>query len=307
MICIFGHGRRGNYEVEIGGRDKTGGLLTVELFSKIINRYLGLSVSTLMTSCFSGDWIIGPLLKKSDGTPKATMMSAAGLPVEPESWKWTDSLGRCCGSLYVSALIKTLEEDEKHRVEELEMSPESKTGFSTKEFADAIKSSMSNTIDPRFGEVHDVRFVSQGDIWDVPHNYQTHYPITSYKERFSALRTIPPRVPTTPELGNNQSVRVNVHNFEAVLGRFGGSMSAVRQIIRKQALFNMRSGPGRDGTANNTKVHLLIQRAKDRSPLLGDASWCGIFEILHYRLGSLEVAGRPLKVLSISTPCQTLQ
>ena len=134
-------------------------MLDTARVASIVAENPGLRLTILMFSCFSGGWAVSEVLANEDGQHHATVITAAGPQSVSESWALTQSLGRACGSMYMSALINVLEtEAPPSGVNNQVLSgPDTNSiqPLNTKEFAQAITSQLLNVVDPRFGTCHD--------------------------------------------------------------------------------------------------------------------------------------------------------
>lgn len=92
---------------------------------------------------FSGGWTATPLLRSETQESKATIFTAAGENTLSESWCATGSLGRTCGSIYISAVVKALEAEAKEEIA-------GGTEVTTKEFAGTITNQLVNVADLKF-------------------------------------------------------------------------------------------------------------------------------------------------------------
>jgi hypothetical protein len=81
LLLIFGHGEETTYGVVLGyrrdGKTVQESLLHIDTIKRAISGKA--DVAALLTSCYSGGWVIRPDLN-------ATVMAAAGPAIENESW-----------------------------------------------------------------------------------------------------------------------------------------------------------------------------------------------------------------------------
>ena len=233
-------------------------------------------------------------------------MTAASPETLSEAWAQTNSLGRSCGSLYVSAVVKALESqesslDEDHGAVQLD----------TQGFSDAITFQLLNTVDPRFGHQHDHRFEVQSGRWTDPYTATTGMPRRSYSERLSSLRTIPAR--SFEHIRSDRSqTEEQVKTWEALhpdaptaiiaASNYGGSMMAVKKALRKQAIQYLKTNPGRDSLSSNIRDHGLIKDCITKPPLVNDEDWDDLFDLLRYRTSAISVAEKILHSMGISGP-----
>lgn len=304
LLCAFCHGDRDTYGLEIGGEEEDGPLLSVEEISNILAVNENLKISIMMTSCFSGGWTVTPLLRSNTRASKATILTAAGPNMESESWGATASLGRTCGSIYISAVVSALEAEAREEIA-------GGTQITTKEFAGAITNQLVNVVDPRFGTVHDHQFEVQDEAWTDPYHKRTNLPAVPCHKLLMQLRTVPPREVTDVRLDRSASLAEieeweHSHSTAAhaliAASNYGGSMSAVRKAIRKKAMAYMKGFPGRDGLSENIGPHSVIKKCIEKPNLLEEDGWEYAWSLLHYRMGAMEVAERLANRLGLEAP-----
>lgn len=306
LLCVFAHGEEMEFGVEIGGIDENGPLLTVKAVSEILSELDGVQVTMLMTSCYSGGWAITPDLRDETGRSRITVMTAAGSDQVSESWPKTNTLGRTDGSMYLSAVINVLSTRAAQTREELLEQP-----MNTKEFSEAITSELLDIIDPRFGHTHGHAFNVHNDRWEDLYSCRTGIPLSHYAARLKLLREIPPRNvidirvdrSCTTELVNAwEAAHPGAAHVVMAASNYGGSLRAVRKAISNQAKAYMNGFPGRDSLAPNHRPHMLINQCIHTPHLLKEGTWETIWEILHYRIGSLNLAEKFVRRLGILAP-----
>lgn len=108
------------------------------------------------------------------------------------------------------------------------------------------------------------------------------------------LRIIPPREVTDVRLDRGASLaeieeweRLHPTAAHALIAasNYGGSMSAVRKAIRKEAIAYMKGFPGRDGLSENIGPHSVIKKCIDKPDILDNDGWTdgnmhGVFYII---------------------------
>ena len=304
LVCIFGHGDDLTYGVEIGGTTAEGLLLKIEDISNVLSTNEGIHISLLMKSCFSGGWAITPSWRNAEDVRMTTTMTAAG-PDQPSEFRpLSESLGRACGSIYVSALIKALED-------ETGVAFDDGVTMTTKDFADAITTRLRDVLDPHFWHTHDTQFEIREDRWEDPYHQRTGIPAVKYRKQLDQLRTIPAR--SFQDITSDQSrtqAEVDKWNDEhpgaphvvMAASNYGGSMFAVKRAIRKKAAQYMQSYPGRDSQATNITEHAAIRRCIFDPARLPESGWSMIWGILHYRMTSIWIAEIFLKRMRIKGP-----
>lgn len=306
LLCVFAHGEEMEFGVEIGGEEEEGPLLTTKAVSEILSEFDGVQVTLLMTSCYSGGWAITPDLRDETGRSRITVMTAAGSDQVSESWPKTTTLGRTDGSMYVSSVINVLSTRAAQTSEGLLEKP-----MNTEEFSAVITSELLDVIDPRFGHIHHHAFNVQYDQWADLYTERTGIPLSHYAVRLNALREIPPRAlndirldrsSTTEEIDAWEAAHPTATHVVIAASNYGGSQRAVRKAISIQAKIYMKGLPGRDSLAPNHRPHRLINECIHAPHLLNEATWQTIWEILHYRIGSMNLAEKFVRRLGISAP-----
>lgn len=306
LLCLFAHGDDLTYGVEIGGIEKDGPLLYTADIAKIVSENAGLDLCVLLTSCFSGGWVTVSDFKDSSARSTATIATAAGPTVQSESWPQSTSLGRVCGSIYVSALLNVLESEGARATVD-----DQSTTMSTEEFARAITSELLDVLDPRFGTQHDHRFEVQGNQWSDPYPLRTGIPRSGYHAKLKELRTIPgrpladirkDRSRTNEEVDKWDLANPTASHAVMAASNYGGSMRAVKRAITKKAIQYINTSPGRDSLANNHHAHALIRQCINNPESLIEDAWSEIWELLHYRMGVVSLVEKLIAVLGLKAP-----
>jgi hypothetical protein len=260
LILIFGHGAEEGYGVAVGGvstPDKCP-RLTTQTMSKAIGK--AADVTLLMTSCYSGGWVIKSNRMTSKAMLNATMMTAAGPGNASESWAISGSSGRAAGSIFASALLKSaikqqIREEGDEEEEEI-MASSSYLGW-----AKLIYDTGRSEVDRLFHK-HEIMFSAQNDAWGMEWTARSSIPWTDYKAKWEMLRTIlvdtsnpltnrapdsnisSPRSLAKLALGESRSI----HLGEGFRGSFAN-------IVREQASQYLNSFPGNPAVGGNTLYH----------------------------------------------------
>ena len=257
LLCVFAHGEDLTYNIYIGESNESTSepQLKPRDLLPILDSNRNLQLTMLMTSCFSEVWVVTPDLASSTGRRRITAMTAAGSDVESESWPGSESLGRQSGSIYISAIINTLQ----RTTDDINPS-QGAMRWTTREFANEITHQLVDVVDARFGLIYDHQFAVQDDAWKLTYQKRTGIPLAHYPARLSNLE----RVSATEQNYdlNRSMTSQEAAQFEATgmlprlaMGRFGGYMNSVKTNVRIQVMQYMRSHPGRDSLANNVMVH----------------------------------------------------
>jgi hypothetical protein len=263
LVLIFGHGDQDNHGVSIGG--KTDALAAPRLTVENLNVAIGntANVALMMTSCFSGGWVIKTTRDGSKAVLNATVMAAAGPKRVSESWAKSESLGRAVGSIYASALVKAAIQMQIVDEEEVENEDEIKSSSAYVGWAKFIHDIGRHEVDRLFWK-HDIKFAAQNDLWDSEWKTVSGLPTVDYKAKWEMLKTIP------IDIANPLTNRAPNANFEVgmatlslgesgsiTLGQeFRGSFS---NIVREQARQYLNSFPGNDASGCNSH-HAWFQR-----------------------------------------------
>lgn len=310
LVCIFGHGDDLKHGVEIGGTDAEGHLLSIDDVFNVLKINEGINLCLFTKSCFSAGWAITPTLRNADSIRMATAnMTAAGPDQPSESWPLTASLGRACGSTYISAIIKALEDETG------EARDDGDTVMTTKEFGDAITAQLRDVIDPRFWQTHNIQSELQDDHCEDPYHKRTGIPNTEYRKRLDQLRTIPAqsfkniissnRSKTQTEFNErNKKNHPIAPHIAIAASNYGGSISAVKKAIRKKAIQYMQSHPGRDSLATNITEHAVIKKciSDPTTTTFPESAWSMVWSILHYRMTSIHIAETLLDRMKVKGP-----
>ena len=257
LILIFGHGDSETYGVSIGGETSpdTAPRLKVADLKIAIGEVA--NVSLLITSCYSGGWVIKSNSDSSKPILNATIMAAAGPDIESESWVKSESCGRAAGSIYASALvqaaIKMQIQDEKEDEDEDEI----RSSLTYARWAKSIQDTGREEVDSFFLK-HEIMFSAQNDAWDMEWKSRSGLPMTDYKEKWEMLKTIP--IDKSNPLTNRNPkteflVPLTMANLS--LGESGsihpieGFRVRYINVVREQARQYLNSFPGNDAVGGN--------------------------------------------------------
>lgn len=266
LILIFGHGDPDTYGVSIGGETSpdVAPRLKVTDLETAIGKIT--DVSLLMTSCYSGGWVIKSNDVSSKPILNATVMTAAGPSFQSESWAKSQSCGRAAGSIYASALlqaaIKMQIQDEKE--DEDYNNNEIRSSLTYVGWAKLIYDTGREDVDRFFSE-HNIMFSAQNDTWDVEWKSRSGLPMTDYKGKWELLRMIPIDI-SNPQTNRNPKAEFlvplskakfslgesgSIHPDESFRGRY-------INIVKEQARQYLNSFPGNDARGGNS-VHSNFQ------------------------------------------------
>lgn len=236
LVMIFGHGYKHKHTIAIGGNRKTkkSHLLEIELLKRVIPK--GINVTLLLTSCFSGGWLIQPSFSKTSHI-NATGVAWSGPEKETRPWSIRKSFGRACGTSVATSILQKMIEFETEAEEHRTFEHPTYVGFSTAVYDRASQ------LD-RLLHDQQIYFSAQDDEWEAHWAKRTVAPLEGYKARWEALRAIP------AEPLDDQT--------EAGTERQRHTASLHREF-EFQATEYMRAKPGRDSSASNVAIHSTIR------------------------------------------------
>lgn len=242
----------------------------------------GVSVCTVMTSCYSVGWYTSLDLN-------TTNLPAAGNEVPSEAWTGSNSIGRAGALIYASTLRQTLCTME----EEAYKDPCKVRSY--KDLTATFENITSSSVD-RLPDSHAIKFSAKDDRWGMQRRKRTGFPPADFEQRWSNLRAIPPYIgnpefnrdpinrPTTSQLNAWYAAHPNVQGDGSYVelgratlrGRFGGSIRSYSRFVARLAQCYLGSKPGRDTLAPNVPLHGLARRC-----MRGEALGIGRLGHLH--------------------------
>lgn len=256
LVLVFGHGVEDIYSITIGGSGdfRTCPKLTRPKFNEALLRHNpNPNVAMLISSCFGGGWI---------QTTYLNITAMAGVNHEEEllSWPESGSIGRCCGSRYSTGIAKALIEME---VQGLDLSSdEGQEVVDSPTFATLvaiIHEILTQKVDVR--EENDISFAAKDDVWGMEWRARTGFPMTSYLEKWEALRLIEKSGTT----GTSQSASGKSFDTTNLL------TPEAEFRVKRLAYEYMQSNPGPDEAAKNHHVHSACNRLLRGEKLSSDA------------------------------------
>lgn len=196
MILIFGHGEEISKDIFLGTQRNR---LEMRAFAKGIGQFKCYS-TVLTTACYSGAWAGNPNLDIS-------LLTGASESTQSRSWRKTASLGRACGSMFATAIIKKLTRKSKNPevsvtdydsdVEDYSEDQVSLQDETFAEFSSSVYYTLLKDFDRR-GMVHEFTFAAQGDEWSSSYRKLTGIPAANYQERWDQLEDWPKDVNLHP-------------------------------------------------------------------------------------------------------------
>ncbi|KAI9770398.1 MAG: hypothetical protein M1840_003284 [Geoglossum simile] len=303
LILIFGHGDQYTGGVSIGGQKTSDApRLTIASMKQAIGK--GIDVSILMTSCYSGCWIVNPQLTVS-------AMTAAGPENMSESWAQSQSSSRTTGSIYASAVLQAL-----IKMEEPTMTQEHGSTtcvdrddlISSSTYAELSRVICRTLLDDvdTMGEDHGIKFSAQNDVWETEWRQRSGIPLGPYKERWEMLRSVPVDTadPCTNRCPRAQCDEASPSQASAKFSyglRGSSSVRGLRGVVQSMAENYMLSFPGRDSFAPNV-YHYTFRNMVLGKVVVDDDQLVDLFDILHYRLSGMRLASEYASILSLPLP-----
>ncbi|KAL1964885.1 hypothetical protein VTN77DRAFT_6238 [Rasamsonia byssochlamydoides] len=226
-----------------------------------------------MTSCFSGGWLVCPDLKNS-GKPllNSTGIAGAGLKEETRSWPLSRSIGRASGSMVASAILQSLISIES-ALEEQEVQDHP----TYIQLAYSIFDTLTR-IDS-FGEHQQIHFSAQDDEWETAYRCRLGLPLISYKDRWEALRVIPPPGVRSPDSGSPSPGAI----WKT------GTLRKRRQL-KDLARGYLASNPGLDELAPNLALHQKLRAIRDGTKEFDAEGIDWLYNCVTNRLGAMHEA-----------------
>jgi hypothetical protein len=292
LILIFGHGHESTYHIDIGYEPV---LFKVRDMERLVRQKRNLpepQVSVFLTSCYSGGWAMSRHLD-------VTTMTASGPTQETLSWPLSKSLGRACGSIYATAVLKSLlkiEDDSSDNIDS--------TSSSYADLSKIVYTTLCNDV-YRLGADHDIKFSAQSEKWDTPWDIRSGIPFSDYNEKWSMLESLPPcendltnRDPTNRNPAASQESRTTTQDESGTrLGRCrtgGSSLEALPQ----QARSYLNSHPGPSNISGYHFLHFQINKLLNGEHL-DDEQLNNLQSILQYRLNMTYLATQCKNVLGL--------
>ncbi|KAJ5834808.1 hypothetical protein N7447_000834 [Penicillium robsamsonii] len=164
-------------------------------------------VTLLSTACYSGGWITTPELN-------LTAMTAADGNDDPaagtsNAWGASQSIGRTCGSVFVSTLLETLSSATSPLLEDCgldtslsdpqqSLQPDNPNSFQTLSYNSFCHSVWSTCADriTRLGSSQNFQFGAQDDAWEYSWTGRTGIPLFHFRNRWDALTSYPYQEPS---------------------------------------------------------------------------------------------------------------
>ena len=255
LVMLFGHGDSTSKGVQLGLEVVQGKttlpLLEMDAFREAVGG--NVQVTVLSTACFSGGWAINPQLNTTilaAAGPSPSSGSSKYITGESEAWAASSTMGRYCGSIYATAVIDTLAQENAPHIENLkegQVMPEEERSATYSTFANTIYQVLFTRVD-KWAAVHDIRFSAQDDAWDMEWKQRTGLPLAQYRSRWDSL----PEAAADPAASSSRDPSYNDPSEDlgqvprgatgsarigacSINGRSNGNLAVMRSMVRLPA------------------------------------------------------------------------
>lgn len=292
LLMIFGHGDPVTYGVAIGGRGRPTEAPRLRIHHIAASlRSMDVDLTMLLTSCYSGGWVLQPQLNIS-----ALTATSSSRP----SWSWPSSLrGRSHGSVYATAVREALIKMEDERVTQQHPSPgghvpeEAIHSSTYAELARVIHFTLLNDVD-RLGSRHGIQFSAKDDVWEFEWRKRSGIPLAAFQSRWEAL----PRMPAQLGLSLRQSkagglgtaslsATANTTNTHCFSDRFNDYQA--NSAIKDLAYGYLNSFPPPDNSAPDRESNLAARSVLEGA-IISKHALNDLHATLAYRLGLMSLA-----------------
>ena len=305
LLMIFGHGDPKTYGIAIGGAGtprKAPRLHTQHITACL--RGIKVPLTMMLTSCFSGGWVLQPELNIS-------ALTAAGARVVSEAWP--PSLGgRSHGSIFATAVRLAFTKLEDERATQIHPHPsgqefdEERMSSTYAELTNTIHSTLLHDVD-RLGYLHQIHFAAQNDEWEFEWRKRSGIPLARFQEQWTKLPVMAAQ--DGDGRGHGKTGGVDMRSWslsegeqQAIEGPHGlhrklnedQSISAIRDM----ACGYLNGFPGKGNAANNKSCHDDARDILEGKEL---ATW-QLQELqgaLTYRIGSSRLASEYKDLLGL--------
>ena len=266
LLMIFGHGDPQTYGVAIGGggAPRDAPRLKISQIAACL-RSLDVSLTLLLTSCYSGGWVLQPELNISAFT-------AAG-PLE-KIRAWDTSLGgRSHGSFYATSVREAFVEMEDEKATQIhphrprDSLDEEASSATYAELTKVIHSTLLYDIDPEFGPDDDIRFSAQDDKWELEWRKRSGVPLAQFRAQWDKLPRLAPQSTAAlsrKKTGGIAGLSLSTTEVEDRRRTYGlhrkFSESQAVTIVRDMSLGYLTSYPPPSNTGPDGRVHRLATR-----------------------------------------------
>jgi hypothetical protein len=295
LLLMFGHGNEETKGVYLYKEQ-----FLVKEFRAIVGEKVEATI--ISTACFSGGWSVRRDIDK-------TTFAAAGEKNESLSWTSSTSVGRYCGGIYTSALIKAWQ-NEAERAEKTSdtLPPKPEQERTQKEFASGVFQTLTE-IDRKWKK-HEIRFSVENDMWGSGWSQMSTLPMISFQQRWDSLEEVLPTADPTSWLNrdpaaasvftSSQSSASSDSDLSDLFYRTG-SMPAAWTMLKRQAQQYLDSHPGSDESANN-KIHGFLRRLLEGRAPRTEKNLRAVGEVLAFRMGLSAIATEMVQVAGMGLP-----
>ncbi|KUJ17161.1 uncharacterized protein LY89DRAFT_718821 [Mollisia scopiformis] len=297
LVLIFGHGEEDTSGIFIGCGE--GGLwkITQPRLTSMLQK--AVQTTMILTSCFSGGWIMKPNFNKNfDKKPlfNHSFLTAAGAGTPSWSWGISETVGQQAGgSVFATCLLNSIItiSDRKEGSIAKEKLIKVKEDDEGEELSMAgLTQQIVNECQAQCGTIwteHEFSFAVQDDLWAQSCGKRTGLPLLNYEERWRSLPEAPVMRKVYKSAGPlNGSV-------------MSKSPGALHRMVKVKAIRYMNSNPGRDNEGGNTNCHPRFHRLIEGAEFDIDQLY-RLNEILDYREGQMRLAEFYCGILDIGVP-----
>lgn len=283
---IFGHVDPVTYGAAIGGRGRPTEAPRLRIHHIAASlRSMDVDVTMLLTSCYSGGWVLQPQLNISALT----------------GWSWPSSLkGRSHGSVYATAVREALIKMEDERATQQHPAPgghvpeEAIHSSTYAELARVIHFTLLNDA-YRLGSRHGIQFSAKDDVWEFEWRKRSGIPLAAFQSRWEAL----PRMPAQLGLSLRQSkaggglgtasssATANTTNTHCFSDRFNDYQA--NSAIKDLAYGYLNSFPPPDNSAPDRESNLAARSVLEGA-IISKHALNDLHATLAYRLGLMSLA-----------------
>ena len=246
LLLVMGHGEELTFKIAIGG---TGGADVADQL-KMSNLKAALrhgnpnpNVCMLTISCYGGGWVMNTSLNM-------TSLAGTNESLELLSWPASESCNRVCGSRFSTAVAQAMI---KLEIQELDLEEKDRGLLTSPTYAalvETIHDTLVNEVDVREG--NDITFSAQDDAWDMGLQPRTGIPLSTFQEKWNALKIVPQGTYWLGSSGpTSQLGSVRLTDLVTL------SMPEAKFRLTKRAYEYMHSFPGDNSAAKNIYTHRL--------------------------------------------------
>ena len=312
LLMVFGHGDPRTYGVAIGGAGipQEAPRLRIRQILACL-RGINESLTMLLTSCYSGGWVLQPELNIS-------ALTAAGPETVSESWKPSIS-GRLHGSIYASAVRLAFTKMEDEKATQIHPNPsgvdfnDERLSSTYAELTNVIHKTLLYDVD-RLGDRHNIQFAAQDDEWEFEWRKRSGIPLATFQSRWNQLPALAAQeghIRAPGQIGGLSMGALSLSESEVtdIQGPHGlhrklnkdQSISAIKDM----ATGYLNSFPGANNAADNNICH-----SSARSLLAGKKIRTWELEALQgalkYRIDTAKLASEYKDLLGLAfTDCET--